>query len=290
MAGLLWMVLTGMLFVGVTVVVKYLGDGIPAAQSAFLRYLLGLPFLLPMLRPLLAAKLTGVQLKLFALRGVFHTLAVTLWFFAMTRISMAEVTALNYLNPIYVSLGAMLIFGERLFPRRILAVVAGLTGMVLILRPWGEAISAGHFAMLGTSLLFAGGYLIAKQLSDQVSAVVVVAMLTITVTIGLAPMALWVWVPVTGPQLALLFLVACFATAGHYTMTRAFAAAPVSVTQPATFLQLVWATAIGALYFDERVDVWVLIGGAIILAAVTALAWREAWIKAHTPDGTLVEK
>jgi drug/metabolite transporter (DMT)-like permease len=76
-----------------------------------------------------------------------------------------------------------------------------------------------------------------------------------------------------------LFLVACFATAGHFTMTLAFQAAPVTVTQPVTFLQLVWAVSLGALVFGEPVDGWVVLGGAVIMGAVSFITWREHRLK-----------
>ncbi|MFQ1700115.1 DMT family transporter [Loktanella agnita] len=274
--GIMWMVVTGLLFVAMTAVVKHVGDVLPAAQAAFLRYVLGLGFLLPMIKPILAARLTRRQIGLFVTRGMAHTIAVILWFFAMARIPLAEVTAMNYLSPIYVTLAAALFLGEKLPPRRLAAVVVALIGALIILRPGVKVIEPGHIAMLGTALCFAAGYLIAKQLSDEVSPIVIVGMLSVTVTIGLAPFALPVWVTPTLPQLGWLFLVACFATAGHYTMTLAFAAAPLTVTQPVTFLQLVWAVLLGALAFGEAVDGWVVFGGAIIMASISFITWREA--------------
>lgn len=270
------MVVTGLMFVGVTAVVKYLGQDVPAAQAAFLRYVLGLVFLIPMIRPILAARLTRRQLRFFAVRGAVHTLAVILWFFAMARIPIAEVTAMNYLSPIYVSIGAALFLGEKLPPRRLVAVLVALIGAIVILRPGMKAVEPGHIAMLGTAVFFAIGYLIAKQLSGEVSAAVVVGMLSVTVTIGLAPFAWAVWVTPTLPQLGGLFLVACFATAGHYSMTLAFAAAPLTVTQPVTFLQLVWAVLLGAVVFGEAVDAYVVLGGVIIMASVSFITWRES--------------
>ncbi len=236
----------------------------------------GLVFLLPMIRPILQAHLTARQLKLFAARGVAHTIAVILWFYAMTRIPIAEVTAMNYLNPVYVTIGAALFLGESLPPRRLIAVIAALIGALIILRPGVRELNDGHLAMIFTAMAFAIGYMIAKRLSGEVNAAVVVGMLSITVTIGLAPFAAAVWVPVTGTQLLWLFGVACFATAGHYTMTLAFAAAPLTVTQPITFLQLVWAVLLGALVFDEPVDGWVIIGGLVIVGAISFISWREA--------------
>ncbi len=279
LAGILWMFLTGLNFVAVTAIVKHVGDALPAAQSAFLRYALGLVFLLPMIRPILAAHLTRRQLRLFGARGVVHTIGVVLWFYSMTQITIAEVTAMNYLNPVYVTLGAALFLGETLALRRILAVLAALLGALIILRPGFRELSPGHIAMLVTAVMFAVSYLLAKQLSGEASAAVVVGMLSVTVTIGLAPLAALVWVPVTLEQLGWLFLVATFATAGHYTMTLAFAAAPVAVTQPVTFLQLLWATLLGWLVFGEGIDIWVVLGGSVILASVSFISWREAVLR-----------
>jgi drug/metabolite transporter (DMT)-like permease len=270
------MAFTGVMFVAVTAVVKHVGNDVPAAEAAFLRYVLGLVFLIPMMKPIMAAHLTARQLRLFGLRGIVHTVAVILWFFAMARIPIAEVTAMNYLSPVYVSIGAALFLGEKLPPRRLAAVVMALIGAMIILRPGVKEVELGHIAMLGTAICFAAGYLIAKQLSGEVSAAVVVGMLSITVTIGLAPFAWLVWVTPTLEQLGWLFLVACFATAGHYSMTLAFAAAPLTVTQPVTFLQLVWAVALGAIVFGEAVDAWVVFGGAVIMASVSFITWREA--------------
>jgi len=279
LTGMFWMLVTGLCFVAVTAIVKYMGPRVPPAEAAFLRYLLGLVFLLPMLPAVRAARLTARQWRLFTLRGVFHSGGVILWFYAMTRIPIAEVTAINYLAPVYVSIGAALFLGERMAMRRVAAIAVALIGTAVILRPGFRAIEPGHVAMLFCAVAFAGSYLLAKILADEVKPAVVVAMLSIFVTIGLAPVALADWVTPGWGDLGLLFAVASFATAGHYTMTLAFAAAPVTVTQPVTFLQLVWAVLLGALFFAEPVDFWVIFGGALILASVMFITWREAVLK-----------
>ncbi|MFW2588298.1 DMT family transporter [Sagittula sp. SSi028] len=277
--GIFWMAVTGLCFVMVTALVKSLGGAIPAVEAAFLRYLLGLVFLIPMWRDMRRTQFTGKLWGLFGLRGIAHTIGVAFWFFAMTRIPLAEVTAMNYLNPVYVTVLAVIFLGERLAIRRVMAIVAALVGALLILRPGFRELDPGHIAMLITALAFGVSYLLAKVLSGKVSAAVVVAMMSLTVTLGLAPLAMSVWIWPTWTQLAVLFGVACFATAGHYTMTLAFAAAPVTVTQPVTFLQLVWSVAMGALFFGEPVDLWVVAGGSVIMAAVVFITWREAVLK-----------
>ena len=279
LVGIFWMLMTGFCFVAVTALVKYMGPRVPPAEAAFLRYVIGLVFLVPMIGQLRAMRLTPRQWQMFGLRGVLHSAGVILWFFAMTRIPIAEVTAMNYLAPVYVTIGAAIFLGERLAMRRIAAVILALVGAVIILRPGFREVTEGHLAMLVAAVVFAGSYLLAKILADEAKPAIVVAMLSIFVTLGLAPFAAMNWVTPTPGDLGLLVLIAIFATAGHYTMTLAFAAAPVMVTQPVTFLQLVWAVLLGALVFAEPVDIWVILGGGVILGAVTFITWREAVLK-----------
>lgn len=277
--GALWMLATGLCFVGVTGIVRYLGTDLPAAQSAFVRFGWGVVFLLPSLWLVMRQGVPEGTLALFGWRGVVHTAAVILWFHAMARIPVAEVTAIGYLNPVLVTLGAALFFGEALALRRILAVVVALAGALIVIRPGLREVSDGHLAQLGAACFFAASYLFAKRLSQLAPAGTVVAMMSLTVTLGLLPLAIWVWVPMTWAQWGWLGLVAGFATVAHYCMTRAFRAAPLAVTQPVTFLQLVWATLLGALVFGEGVDVYVLIGGAVIIGAISYITWREAQVK-----------
>jgi len=285
--GISWMFVTGICFVAVTALVKHGAQDLPAAEAGFLRYIIGLIFLTPLIGPIVRARLTRRQLALFGWRGLAQALGVILWFYAMTRITVAEVTAMNYLSPIYITVGAALLLGERLATRRILAVIFAFIGALIILRPGFREINPGHIAMLGTAALFAGSYLIAKKLTAEVSAPVIVGMLSITATIGLFPFALVVWQTPTLEELGWIALVALFATAGHYTMTLAFAAAPVTVTQPVTYLQLVWATLLGLLAFGEPVDGWVILGGCVILTSVTFITIREAMLKrGATPPET----
>ena len=212
-----------------------------------------------------------------------HAAALIFWFYAMARLPIAEVTAIGYLNPVLVTIGGVLFFGERLAFRRILAVLLALAGALVILRPGLRDVSLGQLAQLCAATGFAGSYLFAKRLSQLAPAGLVVAMMSLAVTLFLMPLALAVWVPVTALQLLWLGLTAAFATAAHYAMTRAFREAPLAVTQPVTFLQLVWATLLGTMVFGEPVDPWVLAGGAIIIAAVSYIAWRETVLAKRPP-------
>ncbi len=274
--GIWWMLLTGLLFVAVTGVVRHLGTDMNPMQAAFIRYAFGIVLITPVLLRMFAARAAPSRLGLHMLRGLAHGTAVMLWFFAMARIPIAQVTAIGFTTPIFTTMGAVLFLGEVLHARRIAAVVISFLGTLIILRPGAVDIELGALAQLAAAPLFACSFLIAKKLTETESSASIVAYMSVFVTLALLPPALLVWRTPTLTELGWLFVTAVFATAGHYTFTRAMQTVELTVLQPFSFLQLVWATLLGFYAFSEVPDVWSLTGGAIIIASVTYIAHREA--------------
>ena len=276
LAGVLWMITSGLLFVGVYVAVKFVASDMSAAQASFIRYCFGLLFLIPVLWRFPWSRLSSSSLKLYSVRGLIHATAVMLWFYAMARIPIAEVTAIGYTTPIYTALGAVLFFKEKIHLRRIIAIAVGFGGILVILRPGFSVIEAGALAQFLAAICFAGSFLITKKLTQKESSVDILAMLTVFCTLFLLPGALMSWRTPTLSELGGLALVAVFATAGHYAITQAIAKAPLTVVQPFAFLQMVWAITFGYLIFNEVPDLWVCMGALIIVAAISYISHREA--------------
>jgi drug/metabolite transporter (DMT)-like permease len=274
--GIGWMLVTGLLFVIVTGIVRHLGTDMSAIQAAFLRYVFGLILISPVLIQQFRHGAMPRRMGLYAARGLVHGIAVILWFVAMARIPIAQVTALGYTAPIFVAIGAALFLGETLRARRIGAILVAFAGALVIVRPGFEEVSLGALAQLTAAPLFAASFILAKKLTQTEDSSVIVAYLSIFVTLVLLPPALYVWRTPTWEELAWLFLTAVTATIGHYTLTRALQAADLAVTQPVSFLQLVWATLLGFYVFGEEPDVWTWLGGGIIVASATYIAHRES--------------
>ena len=279
MTGIAWMVACTFCFVAVTGVVRHLGSNLPAAEAAFIRYAFGCVIMAPAIVAVFRRPPSMDLQWGFALRGAAHTLGVALWFYAMARIPIAEVTAIGYLTPILVTIGAAVFLGERLRIRRVMGVLVGFLGAFVVLRPGFQEISLGQMAQLGAAPLFAVSYLMTKMFTGRTDSATIVTMLTIFATIFLFPLALLDWQWPTLREYGWLFATAMLATFGHFAMTKALAAAPIAVTQPVTFLQLVWASMLGVLAFGEPVDPWVIVGGTIIVGAASYIAWREAQTK-----------
>lgn len=262
--------------VGVNTVVHYLGTSLPSPQSAFIRFCWAVVFTAPWLVMELRKGITPGTMKLHIGRGIFHSLAVIFWFYAMARIPMAEVTAIGYLNPVLLTLGSAVFLGEVLSRSRVMAIALAFVGALIVLRPGLRELELGHLSQIAASFCFATSYLFSKRLSGRVSAGLATAMMSLLVTIGLAPVALVVWQPVELSQVLWLAVTAICGTLGHFFMSKSFAAAPVAVSQPVVFLQLIWASIVGMVLFGELVDPLVVLGGALIIGAISYNTWRES--------------
>jgi len=273
--GMLFMLGSGLCFVAVIGLVKNLDGALPAAQASFIRYFIGAIFFIPYFFRFSAIKLRKSNFLRYFVRSIFHSLGVVFWFYAMSQLPVAEVTAIGYMTPVFVTLGAVIFFKEKISFWRIGAIILAFLGVLLILRPGFQNLVFGHAAQISATMFFAGSYLLVKELTRTESATAIVAMMTLFVTIALAPLAFIVWVPPSLMDIISLVFVALFATLGHFFMTKALALAPLVVVQPVTFLQLVWATLLGILVFGEGVDPFVVIGGGLIIASITLISYRE---------------
>ena len=119
----------------------------------------------------------------------------------------------------------------------------------------------------------------AKHLTRTQSDSSIVAFLTLFATLTLLPLALLVWRTPSLVELFWLLVTAVFATGAHYTMSLSFRAAEITAVQPVIFLQLIWATLLGLIMFGEQPDIWIWIGGGIIVATATLTAQKEARLK-----------
>jgi drug/metabolite transporter (DMT)-like permease len=247
-----------------------------APQAAFIRYGFGVMLMLPVLMRLRARELISPRMGMHAVRGLVHGIGVMLWFYAMARIPIAEVTALSYTTPIFVTIGAAWFLAERIRFRRIAAVLLSILGVLVIVRPGIIAVELGTLAQIASAPLFAASMLIAKRMTDTEPTTVIVALMAVFVTLTLLPFALASWRTPTPEELAWLFATALLATLGHLTLTQAFRAADITVTQPVSFLQLVWAALLGLYVFGEAIDFWTMVGALIIIASATYIAHREA--------------
>lgn len=274
--GMLWIVLSGLIFSSFMALVRHVGSHMDPIQTSFLRYGFGLLFLTPFFLRVRWPDVVAANWKLHLLRGLMHGTGVMLWFYAMSRIPLAEVTAIGFTNPVFATIGAAVFLGETIRLPRISAVVAGLFGALLIVRPGFAAVDPGAVAMLVAAPVFAMSDLCAKALTRRESGPAVVAYLSIFVTLVTFIPAMTVWRAPTIEEWITTVVIAGLATIGHLCMTQGFKVGEMSAIQAAKFLQLLWSALIGFAMFGETPGFYTWIGSAIIIASALFIAHREA--------------
>jgi drug/metabolite transporter (DMT)-like permease len=274
--GMLWMAVAGLIFASFMAIVRHVGTSMNPIQVAFMRYGLGMAFMLPFFLQVNLADLRSARFGLHAVRGILHAIGVMAWFYAMSRIPIAEVTALGFSAPVFATVGAALFLGEKVRARRIIAVVIGLVGAVVILRPGFVELDSGALAMLIAAPIFAIADLISKVLTRRETGPAVVAYLSVFVTLTIMGPALYVWRTPTAEEWVLMITTAGLATLGHLCMVQGVKVAEISAVQPVKFLQLFWAALIGFFAFSEIPGVWTWVGSAIIVGSVSYIGHREA--------------
>jgi drug/metabolite transporter (DMT)-like permease len=275
--GLVWSAGAGLLFVLLNTVMRGLSIALDPFQTQFLRYLMGLAVMLPLIaRSGFAAykpKNTPSQFT----RGGVHTIGLCIWFSAIPHVSIADTTAIGFTGPIFIMLGAVLVFKEPMRWERWVAAAIGLAGVLIVVAPKLTGTGGIYtLLMLASGPVFAASFLMTKALTRTERTEVIVVWQAISVTLFSLPLALLHWHWPTATQWALFVLCGLLGSAGHYCLTSSYAAADISATQSVKFLDLVWATAIGWLVFADPPSRSTLIGGIVICASTIWIARRES--------------
>jgi drug/metabolite transporter (DMT)-like permease len=275
--GMVWMVLGGLLFSFLNAIARELTLHLDVYQSQFLRYLFGLLFILPwVLREGWRAYMPVNMVGQFW-RGGVHTLGLILWFTALPKIPLADVTAIGFTGPIFIMLGAAWFLGEPMRKDRWIAAIVGFAGVLVVVLPkMSGEVGWFNLVMLASSPVFAASFLITKALTRYEKAGVIVLWQALTVTILSLPMALPNWEAPTLMQWLGFAATGVLGTLAHYCLTRAFALADISATQSLRFLDLVWASILGWLVFGDVPSQWTWAGALVILGATVWIARRES--------------
>ena len=275
--GLLWTTGAGLTFSMLNAVLRALTQHIDPFQTQFLRYFCGLLVLLPVVWHRGFAQYWPRQVGGQFTRGAAHALGLCLWFNALPHIPLADMTAIGFTGPIFIMIGAYVFFKEPMRWARWLACGLGFGGVLIVVGPKLSA-SGGwyHLVMLASAPVFAASFLLTKALTRYETSGVIVVWQSITVSILSLPMAWLHWAPLAAGQWAAFALCGVLGSTGHYMLTRSFAAADISATQSAKFLDLVWSAAMGWLLFADLPSQTTLIGGSVICASTIGVARWEA--------------
>lgn len=273
--GAAWMVLSTALLACANSLVRLLSAEMHAFQIGFLTNLAALVLVWPrIVRPPERREVPGRARAylIAAFCGGFSSLS---WFYALSRLPLAEATAVTFTAPLIVTALAGILFRERVRPRRWLAIFVGFAGALLVVRPGAAPLDLGTIAVIIATFGMAGGYLMTKILAKLDTMTRIAAILTgIQTGLVLLPaLAVWRW-----PSLSMvpwILVMAASMYLGRMTMIRALGQAPAAVVMPLDFLRLPFIGAIGFFAFGEVPGLVALLGALVIAVASLAILRDE---------------
>lgn len=254
---------------------KTLSTELPVLEVVWARYagqtVVVTLIVMPRLRQVARTNYPGMQF----LRSLFLLGATSMFFFGISRMGLAETTAIMDVNPVLITLGAALFLGEKLGPRRLIGIGAALVGAMIVIRPGSAVFSPWALLSLGAAICYSGFALITRHVGKGET---VWTSLFYTALLGAAVLSVAVvpiWVMPSPRALILMAVIGLIAATGQFLMIRAFMLAEASAVAPFSYVGLLFATLWGALFFGTFPDGPTIAGAAIIVAAGTYVWHRE---------------
>lgn len=214
--------------------------------------------------------------RLLSLRTLGEVASTLLYLTALQHMPLGSLSAIMQSLPLLVMLAAAMVFRERIGWRRLLAVGVGVAGVLLILRPGTAAFDLWSVVALGAVLMIVLRDITTRSLGPEIRASTVAfhAALAVTASAFLIPAEI-PWRLPTGAETAWLGLAALFLSGGYLTAVATMRVGEVAFVSPFRYTSLIFAAALGYLFFDERPDGWTLTGATLIVLAGLYSIWRE---------------
>lgn len=272
----LWMTGTLISFVSMAIAVRQLAPHMSVFEMMFFRGVVGVAVLLPVVHRDLGSAFASGRPALQIIRNVVLFAAVYGWTLAIVLLPLVEVIALEFTSPIWVTLLATFLLGERLNLARVVAVAGGFTGTLVILRPGVAVFDPAALLALGAAFGFATAIVITKVLTRSDSTMsILVYMTMVQLPLGFI-FAVPQWTTPTPADIPWILVIGVTALSAQYTMARALKIADASVIQPIDFLRVPLMAVVGIVLYAEVSDPLVLAGAVIIFGANYYMVWRES--------------
>ena len=273
--GMAYALLSGMTFAAMSGMVRHVSAELHPFEIAFFRFFFGVFVLVPVLMRTGLAPMRTKRLGMHSFRVALGAVATLAMFYALSVTPLAQVAALSFTMPIFATVLAIFFLHEMVGIRRWTAIFFGFVGTYIILRPSAGTIELGAVLVLGASVLYGISVVVIKSLTRTDSPLTLTAFQICMMSPLLLIPALFVWQWPTWPQLAWLAAIGVVAAFSVMTFAMAMKEADTAAVMSLNFLQLLWAALIGFAFFAEIPDLYTWIGGAMIVASTTYIAYRE---------------
>ena len=265
--------------------VKMVSVDLHPFEIGFFRQFFGLIVFLPVFLRHGPGILRTRHFGLFSLRAVLETTSMLMFFTAIAITPLAKATALHYTAPLFATALAVIVLGESIRLRRVLGLVFGFTGALVVVRPGAFGVDIGAALTVGSAALWGSTMIIIKVLGRTESSVKITIYNALLSTPLALLAALPFWSTPTLDELGLMALAGAMGSLAHLALAQAFKLADVTAVLPVDFMRLIWAAVFGFILFAEVPQVWTWLGGIMIFSAVVYIAYRERQALDHEGTG-----
>lgn len=275
--AMLTMLVAVALFAMMDAALKQLSAHYPAFQVASLRGAASLPLVLVWaLATVGVAPLLKVRWSLHLLRGVLGVAMMAAFVYAVARMPLSTTYSVFFVAPLIITALSVPFLGEKVGPRRWMAIVVGLLGVLVLLRPTGEGlISLAALAVLVAAVMYAVSAITVRILARTDSTQSMMVWLMAMIAVGAGVLAWPQWVPIRSEDLWLIAGVGVAGALGQYAITEAFRLGEASLIAPLEYTALVWGVLLDLSLWGVLPDAITWVGAAIIVASGLYLLRRE---------------
>ena len=273
--GALWMIAAAAALTAMAVCIRYL-PAYSILLMIFLRNVINLVLMAPSMIRQGRSMVFTQRLGTHALRNLFLYTGNCAWFYGVTLISLADVASLQFTSPLFTAIIAAAFLGEKIGSHRMIAILVGFAGALIIIRPGVIPVNLGTMMILIAAFLYSCAHVVTKRLSDTESGSTVVFYMSVTILVYSAIPAFVVWETPTWADRPAMIGLGVTGYATHYCITRSLAAGDASFVIVFDFMRLPFSAILGWLLFEEMLDAWTVGGALIIFAAGYYSTIREA--------------
>ena len=254
-------------FASMDATAKYLMKEIGPAQTIWARYTVQAILVTVLILPKINVYGRTKYPKLQFLRSVALMMATTLFFFAFSRLGLAEASAIFNISPVLITLGAFLFLREQIGPRRVIGILVSLLGALIIIRPGSGVFTIYAILPLGAAIFYSTYSLATRFVGTDESPWTSLFYSAIFGAICYSIYIVFNWNPMSNNALLLTIIIGLFGTAGHICLIRALTLGEASLVAPFIYTNLLFTTVWGFVLFGNFPDFWTIVGALIIVAA-----------------------
>ena len=275
--AVLFALLSFAIFATHDVFIKKLGGSYTPFQLIFFSTLLSFPLVTFMLmRDPTSGHLRPVHPWWTAVRTIAGVIGGSSAFYAFSTLPLAQVYAILFASPLLITILSIPILGETVRLRRWMAVIVGLIGVLVVLRPGAAELSFGHFAALVAAISSAFASIVVRKIGQEERPIVLILYPMAANFVLMAMILPFVYVPMPGADLGMVGIISLFGFVAGLILIAAYKAGEAAIVAPMQYSQILWASLFGWFIFGETVDRYTAIGAGIIIASGLYIVLRES--------------